>query len=464
MTLIIERLLPFIISSGIAIILLSPLPYGNVEAWSVSLFEIFAFMTFGAWLTAKILKGTIKIPNSPLYLPMGLFFLLIIFQTIRFPTSVLDLISPHTAMLWQGKSEALKHIFGDNISLSNTISLYPLVTKEKFILYLSYAAFFLVTTDYIRRSKQIKRFFWIVFTVTMIETLIGILQYIAGGAELPASGTYINPNHFAGLLLIVIPLFLGYTLYLGTRRGNSPSRPSRWENKVKIHISSQLILLFAISLMAISLILSQSRGAIFSFGASILFFYTVLSRNKKSKSIKWLLGLFFMIIILYSLWIGLDPVIEKFSVSEEDLPKRTYIWKDSADLIKDFPLLGTGLGNFSLAYTMYKNEAYWARLFNHAHNDYIELAVETGFIGLILVLWAIIAFYKSALANLKDLSPHNDPLRFYLLLGCLSGMFGMLIHAITEFNFQIPANTYYFTFLLGLSSSLSNRLDERTKA
>lgn len=450
-----EKLLPFIISSGIAIMLLSPLPYGSVETWSVSLFEIFAFVTFGAWITAKILKGRIQLPNSPFYIPMGLFFLLIIFQTIRLPMPVLDIISPHTAMLWQSKGEALRHIFGENIGLSNTISLYPYVTKEKLLLYISYAVFFLVTADYIRRSRQIKRFFWIIFAVAIIESLIGILQYILSGTAIRASGTYVNPNHFAGLLLVVIPLFLGYLLYAGTARGDVSSRR---ENKTTARFSAQLILLFAASLMAISLILSQSRGAIFSLAASILFFYTAFSLNKKSKSVKWLLGLFFVIILLYSLWIGLDPVIEKFAETREELPKRTYIWKDSAHLIKDFPIFGAGLGNFSLAYTMYKNEAYWARLFNHAHNDYIELAAETGLLGLILVLWAITVFYKSAIAVLKDSVPHKDPLRFYLLLGCLSGMFGMLIHAITEFNFQIPANTYYFTFLLGLSVSLSNHL------
>ncbi|MEQ9620225.1 MAG: O-antigen ligase family protein [Deltaproteobacteria bacterium] len=367
----------------------------------------------------------------------------------------MNIISPHTSVLWQTKVEALKHIYGSDTNLSNTISLYPFVTREKLLLYLSYAAFFVVVADYIRSTDQIKRFFWIIFTVAITESVIGLLQYIASGTEVPASGTYINPNHFASLLIVIIPLFLGYILNLGAKQGNPRSR---WEKKFKIHISSQPTLLFATSLMALSLILSQSRGAILSLVASILFFYVVINRNKKTVSVKWLLGLFFLVIVVYSLWIGLDPVIEKFSASEKDLPKRTYIWKDSVNLIKDFPVFGTGLGNFSLAYTMYKNEAYWPRVYEHAHNDYIEFAVETGFIGLILIFWAIIAFYKVAISSLTELSPNRDPLRFYLFLGCISGMFGLLIHSITEFNFQIPSNTYYFIFLLGLSSSLLIRL------
>lgn len=453
-----ERLITFIISCGIVLILLSPLPFGNVETWSVSLFEIIAFLTFGVWLMGKIIKRRIRLPQSPVYIPMGLFFLLVIFQTIQLPDSILNILSPHSFMLWQSKREALEHIFGSQINLPETISLSPFVTWQKLLLYLSYAMFFLVTTDYIRTSKQIKRFFWIIFTVAMIESLIGLLQYIASGTDVPASGSYINPNHFAGLLLLVIPMFLGYIIYISTKER---IQSNSWKQLIKSQSSSNLLLLFVTSLMAISLILAQSRGAIFSFAASLLFLYFLISMNKKSRSIKWLLGIFFVLIILYSFWIGLDPVIEKFSETEEALPLRTYIWKDSLNLIKDFPVFGTGLGTFSLAYTLYKEDAYWPYVYDHAHNDYIELAAETGLAGFFLVLFALIAFYKSAIRKMRNFSPQKDPLRYYILLGCLSGMFGLFIHAVTEFNFQIPANAYYFIFLLGLSTSMLNVLVER---
>ena len=102
-------------------------------------------------------------------------------------------------------------------------------------------------------------------------------------------------------------------------------------------------------------------------------------------------------------------------------------------------------------------------MYDHAHNDYMELAAETGLIGFFLVLFALISFYKRAVYNIRKFSPQKDPLRYYILLGCLSGMFGLFIHAVTEFNFQIPANTYYFIFLLALSQSMSNELNTRNK-
>lgn len=455
-----DKLIPLIISCGVAVILMSPLPYGNVETWSVSLIEIIAFITFGIWAIGEILKGRIRILPSPIYVPVGLFFIIILLQTVELPGVILAILSPHKAELFQNKGAALEHLFGSGITLSNALSLYPFLTKEKLHLYLSYAAFFLIVSNYIKTSSQIKRFFWIVFTLSIVESLIGLLQYIVSGTNVPASGTYINPNHFAGLLIVVVPLFLGYVLYLGDSKTDGTGTR---ENKKKAQLPTQLILLFATSLMAISLILAQSRGAIFSFAVSILIFYILISRYKKSGSIKLLLSIFFVIVILYSIWIGLDPVIEKFSKTTKELPNRTYIWKDSLKLITDFPILGTGLGTFSLAYALYKKEAFWPYIYDHAHNDYIELAAETGLAGLILIIWALAAFFKTEISNGRNFSPKRDPLRYYLFLGCLSGMAGMLIHAITEFDFQIPANTYYFIFLLGLSTSMSHIMIGRKK-
>jgi len=455
-----EKLIPLLINLGLALILLSPLPFGNVETWSVSLFEIVSFLTFGLWLTGKILKGRIRIPKSPLYLPMALFFLLIFFQTVQLPEFLLGIISPHTSALFKGKSEALAFVYGEKIHLFSTISIYPFVTNQKFLLYLSYAAFFIVAFDYIRTGRQVRRFFWVIFTVCLIESLIGLMQYIASGSKVPASGTYVNPNHFAGLLVLVIPFILGYLLYLYTRHGVAIGR---WGGKVKLPVSSHFVMFFATAIMAITLILAQSRGAILSFGASIFFFYVLMSRDKKNRSNKWLIGGFLAIILVYSLWIGLDPVLDKATKTTRELPKRTYIWKDSLNMIKDFPVLGVGLGNFSLAYTLYKKDAYWPHVYDHAHNDYIELATETGIVGFALVFWALISFFRNVYRSETYFSSVKDPFSYFILIGLLSGMFGMFLHTITEFTFQIPANAYYFTFILALTARLSEPKNGKTE-
>ena len=448
-----ELILDILISAGIAIILLSPFPYGTVETWSVSLFEIVSFLTLGVWCLREILNARFRLTPSPLYLPMGLFFILIIIQLIPMPLTVLNSISPHTHSMLHQITQGLNYIFGETPAGSFTITINSYATREKLLLYLSYAAFFIVVSNYLVTRNQLKRYFWIIFAVGLIQSLIGIAQYISSGSVHPASGTYINPNHFGGLLILIIPLSLSYILYLGQRkRGVS--------NLVEIirqsKFSNQLLLLFATCLMGTGLIMSQSRGALISAMASIAVFYVLLSWKKKNQAGTLFIAVFIAIIAIYSVWIGIDPVIEKFSETSETLPKRTFIWQDTLAIIKDFPIFGTGLGTYSLSFSLYKNVAHWPTIIQHAHNDYLELLSETGVAGFLLVMWGIIMFYKRALSKIVRNSSQNDPLRYYLLLGAISGLLGMMVHVITDFNFQLPANAYYFAFLLGISTSIIN--------
>lgn len=448
-----EFILDILISAGIAIILLSPFPYGTVETWSVSLFEIVSFLTLGLWCLREVSSKRIRLAASPLYLPMGLLFILIVIQLIPMPLSILKYISPHTQAMLNQATEGLNYIFGESTISSFTISINPYATKEKLLLYFSYAAFFIVTSNYVASRNQLKKYFWLILAVGVIQSLIGIAQYISSASALAASGTYINPNHFGGLLILIIPLSLGYILYMSQRtRGGDNLFTIIRQSK----FSNQLLLFFATILMGTGLIMSESRGALISVLAAIAIFYILLSWKKKTRSGTLFIGLFLTIIAIYSFWIGIDPVIEKFAETSETLPKRTFIWKDTLTIIKDFPLFGTGLGTYSLSFSLYKNVAYWPTIIQHAHNDYLELLSETGIIGFLLVMWGIVIFYKQAISKFLRNNPHNDPLRYYLVIGAISGSLGMMVHVITDFNFQIPANAYYFTFLLGISTSISN--------
>ncbi|MFQ5788403.1 MAG: O-antigen ligase family protein, partial [Thermodesulfobacteriota bacterium] len=336
---------------------------------------------------------------------------------------------------------------------------YAYVTKEKLLLYTSYASFFIVIANYIRRRDQIKMLFWIAFTVATLESAIGLFQYFTGITQvsgvLRASGTYVNPNNFAGFLGMVIPFSLGYTFYLFSKTiDNVKIR----QHLIKVTFSSHSLLFFATALMTLSLILSGSRGGIFSFLSSVIFFYILVSGGGTTRVKFWAISIFIIIVTLYSLWIGLDPVIQRFTETKEQLPSRTLIWKDTLQLIKDFPIFGTGLGTFGLSFILYKNNAFWPLSFSHTHNDYLELASETGLIGIILVLLSIFIFYKQAWNGLRSSSTNIEPFRYFLVVGSLSGICAMLIHAFTEFNFQIPANVYYFSFLMDLSTNLLNHL------
>ena len=452
-----QAVIDVLISLGLVIILLSPFPYGTVETWSVSFFQIVSFLTLGIWCLKGVLQSRLTLIPSPLYLPMGLLFILVMIQLIPMPLSILKYVSPNTQALLHQASESLNSIFADTSISSFTTSINPYATKEKLLLYLSYAALFIVASNHIVSRDQLRRYFWLIFTVGMIQSVIGITQYLSSGSTVPASGTYVNPNHFGGLLILIIPICLGYILYLSQRKSG---RTSLIDIIRQPKFSNQMLLLFASCLMGIALILSQSRGALLSTFVSIAIFYVLFSWGKKNRSGTFFIALFLAVIAVYSVWIGVDPLIEKISETSETLPKRTYIWKDTLDIIKDFPVLGTGLGTYSLSFTLYKNAVSWPTIIQHAHNDYLELLSETGVIGFLLVMWGLVMYYRRAVLSILRISPKYDPLRYFILLGAVSGTLGMMAHVITDFNFQIPANAYYFTFLVAISTSIINRHSE----
>lgn len=449
-----EKFIPGLINTGIILILLSPIPYGTVEVWSVSIFEITSIVIFCAWLIGEALTGRIELNSFQIYIPFGLFFLLIVMQIVPLPISLLNAISPNTADLWNSKLAELKHVFGDSVQMSYTISFTPYVTKQKLLLYVSYAMFYLVISNYISRRKQIKRLFWIVFSIAIIESSLGVLQFIIGlshSSLTRASGTYINPNNYAGFLGMIVPLSLGFAISMseegiGLIRG--------FKRFTEVRYFKQFLILFATGFFALGLIFSESRGGIFSLAGSIVFFYFLLSWGKKARSISWSMIIFLVILVCYAAWIGLDPVIARYSETEAGLAGRVAVWKDTLQIIKHFPTVGTGLGSYALSFTLFKNQASLPLTYSHAHNDYLELAAETGLIGFILVLSGMILIFRKALVYVKTFPYRNDPLRYYLAIGSVSGIISMLIHAFTEFNFQIPANAYYLVFLLGLLTSI----------
>jgi O-antigen ligase len=84
---------------------------------------------------------------------------------------------------------------------------------------------------------------------------------------------------------------------------------------------------------------------------------------------------------------------------------------------------------------------------DHVHNDYLELASETGLPGAALLFLPILAlFIKMVIAFLDD----SRGYRRAVLLGCIGSTVALLVHSMTDFNLQIPANALIFSVILGI--------------
>ena len=111
-----------------------------------------------------------------------------------------------------------------------------------------------------------------------------------------------------------------------------------------------------------------------------------------------------------------------------------------------------GLGDFETAYPRYQSYSSdtWV---DHAHNDYVEAAAETGLVGALLILSALALFLPLAFRDWKNpFRSHGGWIRLGAAIGCCA----MLGHSFGDFNMHIPANAAWFAVLAGIAATRSD--------
>jgi len=116
---------------------------------------------------------------------------------------------------------------------------------------------------------------------------------------------------------------------------------------------------------------------------------------------------------------------------------------------KDHPF-GTGLATFKQVFQVYNTYDFGDRIVYYAHNDYLQLLVETGWIGFLALVSGFYIFLIRSFRRVKQIKLQDDPFRFFMAIGALSGLVSIAFHSFFDFNLQIPANCVYFVMLLGI--------------
>jgi len=201
-------------------------------------------------------------------------------------------------------------------------------------------------------------------------------------------------NGFAGYLVMAFFIAIGWIMYLK-----------------KIWV--RLIVALLSFLIIINLLLTYSRGAWISFLLVSLVFIWVISYKKK----KILFGLFLIFFAIAV--INISSVRERFllifqSGGDSD---RFRVWKLAMSMVKDSPLLGKGLGLFMSFFRDYSPNI----LIQYAHNCYLQMLAETGFIGFLPFLWFLIELMRTAC---KRIQGKND----FLLMGLFAAVSAFLVH------------------------------------
>ena len=458
------------------LVVLTPLAMGSVSAKSLAALEAGCFLVFGAWLLKGILERKFSIAKGPILIFPALLISIAVVQLLPLPLTLLKLVSPNVIPLHPnpGTQEPSQWL---------SLSIVPYATKEEFFRLLSAFAVFIVVASHYTTKERVRRLFLAIVCTGFFIAVFAVLQKLAWNGKLfwvfpmrpgitpnmtNVWGPYINHNHFAGYMEMAIPLAVGLLLYRLSAIRTLPGVPLK-RRLIRLSESREFFPLILLSLatliMAGTLFMTLSRGGIIGFSVSAVFLSILAFKSrilKKKAAFMILIGLL-LLALLVVLSSGSRLEGRFMELGEEGKISRVFLWKDSVNLSKDFPLLGTGFGTFKFVYPRYQS-AGTELFFGHAENDYLETLTDSGIVGLALVLSMVCFFFY---VNIKRWLVRHDSFVKCVSLGGLASCVAITVHGLTDFNMRIPANMLHIVIIAGVTTSalfnLSHRASRRSE-
>ncbi|MFZ5453724.1 MAG: O-antigen ligase family protein [Thermodesulfobacteriota bacterium] len=450
-----------LILAGCGIILVfAPLAYGAVHTWA------YFTVALAAGAMALILLATaiywlwtqpgqaLFLPHPPLWGAAVAGLILILLQIIPLPQVVASWVSPMALEIRSmgngyGLAAYLPLSLNPYATLLNSLKLWPAVVIFYVLLYT------------VNSRRQLQTLVGVILATALFEVLYGFAHFhnhlIWGwknfytGSRL--CGTFINSNHLGAYLTMAI--LLGFGLVLAhwevvprlapgltkDRRLRLWSRAEHLEPRVR-----QFILLFLLLLLTVALIFTGSRGGMLSLLAGFAMMGLAIWSQRWKKGHLFLMGIFVVAAILYSLWLGSAPLLTRFFETEH--AARYSAFKGALILWREFPWLGTGLGTFGEVFYRLEPASLRGTFFIHTHNDWLQLLAETGLLGFSLLAGAWLLFINQLLRQRRS---RRDPFARGLGLGGLAALVAGAFHALGEFPFHIPGFTITYSAIAAIT-------------
>jgi len=380
------------------------------------------------------------------------------------PEPVLKLLSPKTVEL----TRTALHDISDNPDARwSTISVTPLKSLWEWTRFLSYVLFFVVLSAAIPTQKRARRFAWVlvVFGSLLVavasSTLFpGVASRIYGVSKARYSGSvhsvFVNRNTFSAYIGMFVPLALGLAFSMtgmaGGRR-RSHGRLAALRGFLSRLRPSQMFLVGFALLTTCVIFCLGSRGAVVSMAGTLVVSAVLIGVLMRSRrSVRFIVGLG-VVLLLSGVWLRGEQYWQRFAEVSAKPIERLWWWRDTAKIIRDFPLFGGGLGSFPTLFRIYKTEPTTWGFLIHPHSDYFNAAAEMGIAGLLLI-GAVLAVLVAR--SMKRVRESRSPAR-YLNVACLiAGAFTLIYSAFTV-NFEMPANVFLFLSLLAIAQAPPER-------
>lgn len=285
---------------------------------------------------------------------------------------------------------------------------------------------FFVVTLFLKDKDLLMKMLLVFLAVTGIDSLVALAQVVMGLAG-RGWGFGGNTLNLAAILCMTTPITI---VILGDNQFS----------KIAKKVALAALVCYVIGALA-----GQSRGAWVALAVILpLVSYRYLLQNKK------ILTLVIVFVLAIAVFISQSArFTERVSsitnvTTDRSNADRLVMWESSWNMMKDHAAFGVGAGNFKQFYKeQYKLPEMTQAHLNHAHNNFMQIGAETGFVG--LIGWTILSFYI-LLKNFWDWYKNNDP---YALM-IWSSWAGFMLFGMIDLIVDASAVIKSWWFLLGI--------------
>jgi O-antigen ligase len=440
-----------------------PVLFGAVQAWVWPVYVMAIYASFVPLLWSGNGARSWR-PLSACWIAAGIFLAITLIACLPLSSGWVSWLSPER---WALLREAQD--LSSRPPAMWTVSYAPLSSLAWWAFMLALALLFRVSSEHFGDFGFLKGAIWLLFSLAVIEALYGILQallpnigvlwvtYLKAGMG-DARGTYINRNHFAGFLGMLLPLLLGFSLSRVQWGGRMRFKALLYSE----HLHQHMLMVLGLVVIALALLFSKSRGGITGalLGLIMFLLFALDGAPHMRRAIWGICGLLLGLTLLYGLRIGFDPIIERFLALDQGQSRLDY-WRDSLPMIAAHPF-GIGLAAFKNVFPIYDTSLASDRIMAvYLHNDVLQLLVEAGWIGFCALAGAFVLFMATIFGRIRRMDAVREPERFFLATGAYGGLTALSVHSFFDFNLQIPANAVVFVLLMAIAHVTTRRRSQR---
>jgi O-antigen ligase len=427
--------------------------FGAVYPWAYWPLAAAALLV---WIIGLTASRTVSTGMNAIAVASGAFAAAAIVQIVPIPLAIVRALSPETIRLL-GRTDLL---VAGGMASTHAISIDWMLTATALALFICFAAFMFGAWR-LFSAVGVERFAEALACIGVALALTGLAQKALDNGKIygfwtpygegSPFGPFINRNHFAGWMLMGIPVTLGATCG-HIARAMHRVKP-HWRDRILWFASadaSRMILLGgAAVVMALSLALTMSRGGMSALAVAIAVTTAVVFRSRQRRGRKAAAIAFVAVLAVTVVgWVGVDVIAARFSEADwQELNSRRGAWLDALSVARRFPVTGTGLNTYGSASDFYQQhdlEFHYAQ----AHNDYLQLAAEG---GALLIVPAVVLVCAFVVAVRRRFADETRVMTYWIRVGAVTGLVSIALQETVDFSLQMPGNALLFAALCAIA-------------